>query len=157
MAKKIILKNYLLTLLFVAVSLAVFRPFLCYQLKLRASDYLSASLYKDAVRMYEKAVFFDPGDIEALNWLAFSYRNLGDLQRTVDIYKKALEIDPDNIVACFDLGMIYHKAKDHKMAREYFLRASSMPRSKNIKEFDYHFCINGAKTMLKITNELEKR
>ncbi len=153
MAKKVILKNYLLTLVFVAVALAVFRPFLCYHLKMRASDYLSASLYKDAVRMYEKAVFFDPGDIEALNWLAFSYQNLGDLQRTVEIYNKALAIDPDDIVACFDLGMIYQKEKDHKTAREYFLRASSMPRSRNIKEFDYHFCVNGAKMMLKITNK----
>jgi len=155
--------NYLISAVLIAASLIVLRPALAYLLSRRGGDYMSASLVRDALRSYRKAVIFDEKDIDSRNWLAYCYTLTGQTDKAVVEYKKAIEIDPDDVVALFDLGMIYRKAGDLKTAKEYLIKASLTHQSPNVSDQNYRFYTKSAKTMLGLLEKdaaklnLEKR
>ena len=52
--------------------------------------------WERAVRLFTEAVSLDPESADALNMLAYSQRQLGDLETAIENYNRALALDPDH-------------------------------------------------------------
>jgi Flp pilus assembly protein TadD len=63
--------------------------------------------WKLAVKYFEKAVQVSPGDPDAFNLLAYSYRRLGKLDPAFANYDTALRLDPEHRGAREYLGEAY--------------------------------------------------
>jgi CHAT domain-containing protein/tetratricopeptide (TPR) repeat protein len=51
--------------------------------------------HKEAISCFQKAIEFNPNDVEALNHLTISLCILGDFEEALDNYNRALEIEPN--------------------------------------------------------------
>lgn len=118
--------RWLVSFIVILVCAILLKPFMISQIITRGDGYLGYCMYKDAVREYKKALWFNPNMSGVWNWLGYAYRNAGDRESAIKTYEKAIEINSDNIAAYYDLGMIYALEKDYKHAKEYFLKASSI-------------------------------
>ncbi|MGH6952972.1 MAG: tetratricopeptide repeat protein [Alphaproteobacteria bacterium] len=89
-----------------------------------ATDYamaekaVKAEDYKTAIGLLEKVVAADPGNANALNYLGYSSRKLGDKNKALAYYKKALEIDPKHLGANEYLGELYLEMENLAAAEE---------------------------------------
>ena len=80
---------------------------------------LAASNWKAAVDAFGKAVQADPGNANAQNLLAYSYRKLGKLDLAFKHYEAALRLDPDHRGAHEYIGEAYLMAANLAKAEEH--------------------------------------
>lgn len=66
-----------------------------------------------------KVVEQDPNNADALNWLGYSYRKIGDLDNALRHYEMALAIDPDHKGAHEYIGEAYLEAGKPAKAEEH--------------------------------------
>jgi len=112
--------RWLLSFIFVALSLIIMRPFIAKQLLSRASSYMTCELFNDAIRSYEKAVFIDKNNVMAWNMLGYGYKSNGNLEKSIYAYHQAIKADPKDKSANFSLGVILASEKKYKEAVPYF-------------------------------------
>ena len=148
-------KKLCLSFIFVCFWLILLKPFIIYQLATRGGGYLTYNMHNDAIRQYKKALLLSPHNSEIMNWLGFAYKSAGDKKKAIDTYKKAIKINPQNLEAYHDLGVIYIADKEYKLAKEYFLKASSAPHNKKRhSDEDYAFY---RRASLKMLNFCQKK
>jgi len=69
-----------------------------------------------AVREYEKALFLDPNNTNALNSLGVCYANQGQLEQAIESFQRVLTISPDDFMASFNLGFSWARLGRNKEA-----------------------------------------
>lgn len=90
----------------------------------RIADLLLREGKKDeAIAEYEKAVQFNPSDLDSLANLATAYLEKGRLGDAERVFKRILATDPDHAPAQNGLGLIAVQRRDPQAARGYFERA----------------------------------
>jgi tetratricopeptide (TPR) repeat protein len=79
--------------------------------------------YKEAVKMYEKAIELDPKNIAAYNnkWIALS--ELRRYEEAIKMYEKAIELDPKNIVVYFNKWNVLDNLWKYEEAIKMFDKA----------------------------------
>ena len=65
--------------------------------------------YRMAIGKLEKVVAANPKNVDALNYLAYSHRQLGEYDNAMGYYRKALALNPDHKGANEYLGQLYLK------------------------------------------------
>jgi Tfp pilus assembly protein PilF len=68
--------------------------------------------YRDAIRYLANVLADDPKNADALNYLGYSHRKLGDFTNAITYYTRALRIDPDHRGANEYLGEAYLEIND---------------------------------------------
>ena len=68
--------------------------------------------YRDAIRYLTNVLADDPENADALNYLGYSHRKLGDFTNAITYYTRALTIDPDHRGANEYLGEAYLEIND---------------------------------------------
>ena len=68
--------------------------------------------YRDAIEFLENVLADDPANADALNYLGYSHRKLGDFTIAITYYTRALKIDPDHRGANEYLGEAYLEIND---------------------------------------------
>lgn len=63
--------------------------------------------FKGAVGFLTKAVQESPNDADAHNLLGYSYRNIGNIDKSMEHYQTALKLDPNHRSAHEYLGELY--------------------------------------------------
>jgi len=89
-----------------------------------SSDYLAGETavkegrYQDAVALLTKVVQREPDNADAHNYLGFSLRKLGDLDKAQAHYRTALQLEPDHKAALEYYGELFLQIKDLPRAEE---------------------------------------
>jgi len=83
---------------------------------------VEAGKFADAVSLMTKVVGKEPRNADALNYLGYSYRKLGDFDNSLLFYKKALAVNPDHRGANEYLGELYLQMGDLAKAEERLAR-----------------------------------
>ena len=68
--------------------------------------------YRDAIGYLANVLADDPENADALNYLGYSHRKLGDFTNAITYYTRALRIDPDHRGANEYLGEAYLEIND---------------------------------------------
>jgi tetratricopeptide (TPR) repeat protein len=89
---------------------------------------------KKAVRLYEKALDLDGGNLTAMNGLGYILVDGGiDVKRGLDLCKKAVQKKPQNPAYLDSLGWAYYKSGEISEARNALRRALELaPRQRDI-------------------------
>ena len=87
---------------------------------------VEAGKYADAVSLMTKVVGKEPRNADALNYLGYSYRKLGDFDNSLAFYMKALAVNPDHRGANEYLGELYLQMGDLAKAEERLERLDSI-------------------------------
>lgn len=74
--------------------------------------------YKGAIALLSRVLKQEPKNADALNYIGFSHRKLGDHQKAIDFYKQALTVNPDHRGANEYLGEAYLEINDLPKAEE---------------------------------------
>jgi len=72
--------------------------------------------FDEAITMLEEIVFFEPEDVDALNLLGFSLRNMDRNEEAMEMYNEALAIDPGHQGALEYQGELFLKLGDQPSA-----------------------------------------
>jgi tetratricopeptide (TPR) repeat protein len=89
-----------------------------------SSDYQKAERavkdkdWKGAIALLEKVIAGEPRNANALNYLGYSHRNLGEREKALGYYKRALDIEPNHLGANEYLGELYLQMGDLPAAEE---------------------------------------
>jgi len=78
--------------------------------------------YKDAVALFSKVVQREPDNANAHNYLGFSLRKLGDLDKAQAHYRTALQLEPNHRAALEYYGELFLQIKDLPRAEEQLAR-----------------------------------
>ncbi len=81
-----------------------------------AVEKVKARDFSNAVPLLRQVVSSEPSNADALNYLGYSYRELGDLKNAMTYYQRALAVDPDHKGANEYLGELYVRLGDLPMA-----------------------------------------
>jgi Flp pilus assembly protein TadD len=93
-----------------------------------SSDYLAGEKavkegrYQDAVGLLSKVVQREPDNADAHNYLGFSLRKLGDLDKAQAHYRTALQLEPNHKAALEYYGELFLQVKDLPRAEEQLTR-----------------------------------
>ncbi len=68
--------------------------------------------YRDAIGYLTRVIADDPKNADALNYLGYSHRKLGDFKNAITFYTRALKVDPDHRGANEYLGEAYLEIND---------------------------------------------
>ncbi len=68
--------------------------------------------YRDAIGYLTRVLADDPKNADALNYLGYSHRKLGDFKNAITFYTRALKVDPDHRGANEYLGEAYLEIND---------------------------------------------
>lgn len=96
------------------------------------SDYLAGKAaveardYETAIAHLGKAVAADPKNADALNYLGYSHRQLGNFEESLDWYQKALAVNPDHRGALEYLGELYLEMNQPAKAEQQLERLSRL-------------------------------
>ncbi len=83
--------------------------------------YFDSAQWREAVRMYERAVELDPRNADVITDMGTAYRNLGKPDRARNEYRRALAFEPGHINARYNLGVLYaNDFKDYERAIYYW-------------------------------------
>ena len=82
-----------------------------------AEKAVKAKQYEDAIKKLEPIVAKDPRNVDALNYLAYSHRELGRYDVSLGYYQKALAINANHRGANEYLGQLYLKTGKMKEAQ----------------------------------------
>jgi tetratricopeptide (TPR) repeat protein len=86
-----------------------------------------AGLKDDSINTMKKIIEIDPKDASALNYLGYSYADLGiKLDEALSLIKRAYEIKPDDGYITDSLGWVYFMMEDYEMAVKYLLQAAEL-------------------------------
>jgi Flp pilus assembly protein TadD len=80
--------------------------------------------YRDAVKSFTSVVQREPENADAHNYLGFSLRKLGDLDKAQAHYRTALQIQPDHKAALEYYGELFLQIKDLPRAEEQLAHLS---------------------------------
>ncbi len=69
--------------------------------------YFDSAQWREAVRMYERAVELEPRNADVITDLGTAYRNLGKPERAISEYRRALALEPGHLNARYNLGVVY--------------------------------------------------
>ena len=78
---------------------------------------VKAKQYEDAIKKLEQVVAKEPRNVDALNYLAYSHRELGRYDISLGWYQKALAINANHRGANEYLGQLYLKTGKMKEAQ----------------------------------------
>ena len=109
-----------LSILLVLVALFALKPIIINRLISRAEAYSSNSMFNNAERECQKAIFLDGDNARAWNILGGAYKSQGDIRNAVNTYLNAININPANKVAHFRVAMIFALEKDYRRAIPHF-------------------------------------
>ena len=84
----------------------------------KAEKKVKAEKYADAIPLLEKALKANPKNADALNYLGYSNRKLGNTDKALAYYQQALAVDPKHRGANEYLGELYLEMKDLAKAEE---------------------------------------
>jgi len=93
-----------------------------------SSDYLAGEKavkegrYQEAVALLTKVVQREPDNADAHNYLGFSLRKLGDLDKAQAHYRTALQLEPNHKAALEYYGELFLQIKDLPRAEEQLAR-----------------------------------
>ena len=82
------------------------------QRKIEAQDYAGA------LPILERILAAEPGNADALNYMGYSHRKLGDSDTALDYYLQALASEPEHLGANEYLGELYLEMGDLPKAQE---------------------------------------
>ncbi|MFQ5618367.1 MAG: tetratricopeptide repeat protein [Rhodospirillales bacterium] len=83
---------------------------------------VKAGNYNRAIPLLQQVVARNPNHADALNYLAFSHRQLGQNEISLDLYKKVLAMNPDHKGANEYLGELYLKQGKLDLAKKQLAR-----------------------------------
>jgi len=83
-----------------------------------AQRLVQAGEYEDAIDILEEIVDDEPGNADALNYLGYSHRKLGDTTKALAYYLQALANEPEHVGANEYLGELYLEMGDLPKAEE---------------------------------------
>ena len=109
-----------LSILLVLVALFALKPIIINRLISRAEAYSSNSMFNNAERECQKAIFLESNNASAWNILGGAYKSQGDIRNAVNTYLNAININPANKVAHFRVAMIFALEKDYRRAIPHF-------------------------------------
>jgi len=78
----------------------------------QAVEKVKAKDYAAAIPLLRDVVAQEPRNADALNYLGYSYRESGDLEKALENYRKALAVDPNHKGANEYLGELYVRLGD---------------------------------------------
>jgi tetratricopeptide (TPR) repeat protein len=87
---------------------------------------VEAGDYEAAVVHLGKAVAADPRHADALNYLGYSHRHLGNFDQSLNWYLKALAVNPDHRGAIEYLGELYLQMNQPAQAEEQLAKLSRL-------------------------------
>ena len=96
---------------------------------------VKAGDYKRAIPLLKTVVAKNPKHYDALNYLGFSYRQLGENDISLGYYKKVLAMNPDHRGANEYLGELYLKKGNLDLAKKQLARLDDICTF-GCKEFD---------------------
>jgi|GEM_PF-3116757 len=79
--------------------------------------------FKEAYKLYARAVEISPESARAHNGLGYANYELGLHETAEAEYTKALELDPDFAVAYNNLGIIHYHRQEYESAAEHYKKA----------------------------------
>lgn len=83
----------------------------------QAEQAVKAREYKRAIGMLQKVVSMEPRNVDALNYLGYSHRQLGQYKQSLVYYRRALAIEPGHRGANEYLGQLYLRTGNMTGAR----------------------------------------
>ncbi len=101
-----------------------------------AEKAVKAGDYKQAIALLQKVVAKDPNHYDALNYLGFSHRQLGENDIALGYYKKVLAMKPDHRGANEYLGELYLKEGKLDLAKKQLAKIEKICGFFGCKEFD---------------------
>lgn len=109
-----------------------------------AEKAVKAKQYKKAISRLQKVVAKQPRNVDALNYLGYSYRQLGDYRRALGFYRLALKINPSHRGANEYVGQLYLQTGKLKAAKAQLTRLRAL-------------CPNGCEEYDSLRSALAKR
>ncbi len=100
-----------------------------------AEEAVKAGDDKRAIPLLLEVIDKDPNHYDALNYLGFSHRQLGENDISLGYYKKVLAMNPDHLGANEYLGELYLKEGKLDLAKEQLARLDEICTF-GCKEFD---------------------
>lgn len=91
--------------------------------------------YRKAIGMLEKVVAKNPKNVDALNYLGYSHRQLGEYSKARGYYTKALALNPNHRGANEYLGQLYLKTGDMAGAKAQLAKLAKICGS-GCEEYD---------------------
>ena len=119
---------FVLTVGLASAAMAVGSPSKSTPAKKAATTYdiaekaVKAGDYKRAISLLKTVVAKNPNHYDALNYLGFSYRKLGENDISLGYYKKVLAMKPDHRGANEYLGELYLKEGKLDLAKKQLAR-----------------------------------
>ena len=74
--------------------------------------------YDAAIELFQKVLKSKPDNADALNYMGFSYRKLGQTDEALEYYQKALDLQPNHVGANEYMGELYLELKNLPKAEE---------------------------------------
>jgi len=87
---------------------------------------LKAHKYKPAIESFQRVIANNPTNADALNYLGYSYRKMGNFKDSLTFYKKALAVGPDHRGVREYLGELYLQTGDLKSAKAQLAKLDSI-------------------------------
>ena len=75
--------------------------------------------YVGAINLLKDVLSGDAKNADALNYMGYSYRKIGNYERAMAFYKQALDVKPDHKGANEYIGEAYLEMKKPEMAKVY--------------------------------------
>ena len=91
-----------------------------------AEKAIKSENYEAAIPLLEKVVSADAKNADALNYLGYSHRKLGDFETSKSYYVKALDADPNHRGAHEYIGELYLQLDDLQSAEKHLDRLDSL-------------------------------
>jgi tetratricopeptide (TPR) repeat protein len=88
----------------------------------QAEQAVKAREYRRAIGMLKKVVSMEPKNVDALNYLGYSYRQIGQYKASLVYYRRALAINPDHRGANEYLGELYLRTGNMKGAKAQLVK-----------------------------------
>lgn len=82
--------------------------------------------YRAAITLLERVIKDKPRHANALNYLGYSHRKLGEFEKSLAYYTKALKIDPEHRQATEYLGELYLQMGDLAAAEKQLARLDKL-------------------------------
>ncbi|NJR56852.1 MAG: tetratricopeptide repeat protein [Acaryochloris sp. CRU_2_0] len=100
------------------------------------SKHLFADRYKEARADLERAIQFNPKNLDAYNNLASTCQSLNDDDCAFRSYKKVLELDPNNWVTYSQLGGYYDFRNENEQAAKYYRKAIEVGEDRAVEAYN---------------------
>ena len=84
----------------------------------QAKALINQGKYAEAIPLLQKAVEAKPQSADALNYLGYSHRKIGEFETAIKYYQRALELQPKHLCANEYLGELYLEMGELAKAEE---------------------------------------